>query len=746
MTEEMRLNRRNGPGGEDALRPPRSARERAECTPCGPGTNDNPWPALPIASESLQLTDLLDVAELQRLQDAFSQATGIASIITAPDGRPLTAPSNFTRLCRDVIRGTVQGLANCMRSDALLGRPNPEGPNMQPCHSCGLWDGGATIYAGPHHIGNWLIGQVRNEELDEEGMLGYARAIGADEDDFRSALAEVPRMSTERFRHICDALYNFANQLSQTAYQKMQLAQQVEERRRAELEVRRLNEDLEQRVRQRTKQLEVANRKLQSAKDAAEKANRAKSHFLANMSHEIRTPLNAILGFSHLMQRDAGLSREQRANLDTINRSGEHLLALINDVLEMSKIEAGRAALHPATFDLHALLDDLELMFRVRANGKRLQLLVVRADDLPRYVVGDQNKLRQMLINLLGNAIKFTEQGGVALRASYKPNADAAGRLVIEVEDTGVGIAPEEIKRVFRAFEQSASGRVAHEGTGLGLTITREYARLMGGDIEITSAPDAGSTFRIDVAVAVGRPEDAVRAGAGRRVRRLAPDAGHSRVLVVDDNPDNRTILCQQLAAVGFNTREARNGLEAVNLAASWLPHLVLMDIRMPVMDGLEATRRIKASTTGSDIPVVAVSASVFEEDRDAVHASGCDDFLRKPVHVNRLLDVIRHHLDVRFEYEDERFLPAPVARPAPRATELAARCARLPETLRADLRRAAIELRPAEIAAQIAHIRTCDPELADALYALAEEFAYDRIVEALAPSADAPQESLSHG
>lgn len=706
---------------------PEGKREAARCASCDvvPVSTDSP-----SGVAEFTFGDILDLDDIQRIQDAFSAATGVASIITAPDGRPLTRPSNFSRLCQDVIRKTEKGLANCMRSDAVLGRPNPDGPIMQPCLSCGLWDGGASIFAGDRHIANWLIGQVRNEAQDDEGMLAYAREIGADEDAFREALAEVTQMPTEQFRQICQSLFMFANQLSQIAYKNLQLNREIVERRRAEDAVRRLNEELEERVRQRTADLERAVADLRVAKEAAEAANRAKSLFLANMSHEIRTPMNAILGFSEFMRRDSSLTAGQRRNLDTINRSGEHLLSLINDVLEMSKIEAGRVTLRPGVFDLHGLLDDVGTMFRLRTQDRGLQLSVERRPDVPQYVVTDEGKLRQVLINLLGNAVKFTECGGIVLRTAVRATTEEGFRLLLEVDDTGRGIPEDDFERIFQAFGQASGPYGAREGTGLGLTICREYVRLMGGTITVQSRLGHGSTFRVDIAVEEGQPQDASKPVLTRRVIGLASGEAPRRILVVDDHQENRSLLARMLSGIGFQVWEAGDGAEAVRLFEEWSPDLVLMDMRMPVMDGFEATGRIKAMPRGGETPVVAVSASVFEEDRAAVLGAGCDGFLRKPVREDQILDAVREHLGVRYEYEKEA--AASTTRPSQRldTAALGRRMGALTTAQREALRQAAVELRPETLLATVEEIAGEDAELARELRALVDEFEFTRIID----------------
>ena len=386
-------------------------------------------------------------------------------------------------------------------------------------------------------------------------------------------------------------------------------------------------------------QLQDANTQLQAAKAAAEAANRAKSTFLSTMSHEIRTPMNAILGYAQLMQRDASLGEEARANLKIIGRSGEHLLGLINDVLDMSKIEAGRVELSPNTFNLVRLIDDLAAMFRLRAEAKALRFEMSVDVKSVQYVVADEGKVRQVLINLLGNAIKFTKQGEIGMHVAVEPRAPGGLWLLARVHDTGIGIENEEQARLFEPFSQAQRSVNVLEGTGLGLAISRKYARLMGGDVTVSSTPGKGSVFLFETPVVRGDSGVAVRRSAPKLVVGLAVTHEAPRILVVDDQHANRNWLLKLLSAIGFSVKGASDGEAAIGVWRDWAPQLILMDVHMPVMDGLEATRRIKADAGGKDTHIVALTASAMEEDRRQAVGSGADDFLAKPCREEDLLE-----------------------------------------------------------------------------------------------------------
>jgi PAS domain S-box-containing protein len=395
---------------------------------------------------------------------------------------------------------------------------------------------------------------------------------------------------------------------------------------------------------------------LAASQKAAVEASRAKTIFLANMSHELRTPLNAILGFVQLMQRDRALGPEHLENLAVIMRSGEHLLGLINDVLSISKIEVGEAELRIGHFDLQHLVAVLQEMFRLRARNRGLDLVVETSGTIPAVVRGDEGKLRQVLINLLGNAIKFTNLGRVALRASYRDD-----RAQFEVEDTGPGIAPEDQARLFQPFVQTVSGARANEGTGLGLAISREYVHVMGGDLGVDSELGHGARFRFEIPLPAAA-DVALTRTAGRVVA-LASGEPEWRILVVDNAEDSRRLLSRLLGIVGFRVAEATNGAEAIEAWKQFAPHLVWMDMRMPVIDGYEATRRIRAlEAGGSERPrtaIIALTASAFEQDRPTILAAGCDEIIAKPFREEAIFEAIVRHLGVKFSREEEE--PPPV-------------------------------------------------------------------------------------
>ncbi|MEG4533930.1 PAS domain S-box protein [Microcoleus sp. D2_18a_D3] len=416
------------------------------------------------------------------------------------------------------------------------------------------------------------------------------------------------------------------------------------------------------------KQAEIV---LQKAKEEADRANRAKSEFLSNMSHELRTPLNAILGFSQLLARDPDLGADQQQYLGIITQSGEHLLVLINNILQMSKIEVGLVTLNNSTFDLHKMLKNTENMLKLQAEKKGLQLIFDCPPDLPQYIETDESKLRQVLINVVGNAIKFTGEGGVNLRIKHellktkihgdRPPSDSCC-LLFEVEDTGSGISAEEMENLFKPFAQTESGKKAQEGSGLGLPISKQFVQLMGGKMTVTSTLGRGSIFRFDVKVSLPNAVEIQVAQTARRVVGLEPGQPEYRILAVDDRLESRLLLVRMLTSLGFAVRDAENGVQAVEMWSSWEPHLIWMDMRMPVMDGYEATKQIKAHLKGQATVIIALTASAFDEERSLILSAGCDDFVAKPFREQVILEKMAKHLGVRYVYDREASLSSDAA------------------------------------------------------------------------------------
>lgn len=464
---------------------------------------------------------------------------------------------------------------------------------------------------------------------------------------------------------------------------------------------------------------------LEQARDAAEAANRAKSSFLANMSHEFRTPLNAILGFTRLTLDHQEIMPEQRENLSIVLQSGEHLLELINDVLEMSTVEAGRIELNSTVFDLHQLLETLENMIRLRAEDKGLTVHFHIKKDVPVTIKADQRKLCQILINLLGNAVKFSHQGGIELTVQCLECDAIKLTLQFQIKDSGIGLSQHEAATLFQPFTQAASSTGEQEGTGLGLSISKQFVELMGGRIDVQSTPGQGAVFHFFIQAEIADARDIETAPVIRRAIGLQPGQTNTRILIVEDKAENRLLLRHMLESVGLQVREAENGITGIKLFEQWSPHLIWMDMRMPVMDGYEATKKIKSTEQGQTTALIALTASAFEEQRSLILDAGCDDFVRKPFQAHVIFETLTRHLGLRFVYENQ-----PDNSPLKESVDLK------PEDLAGlatadldDLRLAAASADPELMIVVIDRIDAGEPAIATGLRQLTDDFNFDHIL-----------------
>ncbi|MCP4702291.1 MAG: response regulator [Gammaproteobacteria bacterium] len=395
----------------------------------------------------------------------------------------------------------------------------------------------------------------------------------------------------------------------------------------------------EQRRRTRERALE---RDAAACAKAIEADNQAKTDFLANMSHEFRTPLNGILGFAQLLQRDGVLNPEQKKSVSMIQQSGEHLMALINDIADLVKLETGKIELHKTSFAFPAFLENITETITKRAKQKCLEFVYVPPSSLPSAVEGDENRLRQVLINLLGNSVKFTDQGKVTFTVERREN-----RLVFQIEDTGSGLSDAQLKAIFQPFPQAGGRRVLFQGAGLGLPLSKRLVDMMEGSLEVTSPPGQGSLFRIDVPL----PEVSEQQTSVPEKRITGFKGATHRILVVDDEMLNRSILVTLLSRLGFEVCEAENGEVCIERALATQPELILMDLMMPVMDGIETTCKIRQSPELKDVKIIIASGVAVEKRREESLQAGCDDFIPKPIEIDGLLEKLQTHLDLEWTY-----------------------------------------------------------------------------------------------
>jgi signal transduction histidine kinase/CheY-like chemotaxis protein len=491
---------------------------------------------------------------------------------------------------------------------------------------------------------------------------------------------------------------------------------------RSQTELEQYRDRLERLVDERTAEL------LQ-ARDQAVAANCSKSMFLAKMSHELRTPLNAILGFSGIVLRDPELSDHHRKELEVVGRSGEHLLGLIDDVLDMAKIESGSVEFTVVATDVFRLVRETIDMFQEPARAKNLQLLLEVSLEAPPFIRSDPGKLRQVLINLIGNAVKYTDEGSVSVRVHGNAIDAGSARLVFDVEDTGLGMPEQDQARIFDPFVQGASSTAGRKGVGLGLAISLHFVQLLGGTIRVESAPGSGSRFRVDLPVQTAEASEIISDdSSSRQVVGLQPGQPECRVLIVEDEPENWLLLQRLLQSAGFRTRVAEDGAQALEAFAEWRPQFIWMDLRLPVLSGFEVTKRVRAMDGGREVKIVAVTASAFASQREEVLAAGFDDFLRKPYRANEMFDCMARRLGVRYVYGDAAHPVAADTAVTVRAEDLAT----LPQDIRDELEDAIISLDPQRIAVVVDRVSDRNVSLGSVLGRLAANLTYSPILYAI--------------
>ncbi|MDM8568016.1 PocR ligand-binding domain-containing protein [Thiotrichales bacterium HSG1] len=563
-------------------------------------------------NDNISFEELFDLQELQAIQDAFASACNIASIITKPDGTPITKPSNFCRLCMDVIRQTPKGLANCMESDSLIGRQNLNGPIIQPCLSGGLWDAGSSISigVGNQHVANWLIGQVRSEEQNDEKMLQYADEIGADKEQFKDALAEVPKMSKQQFENISNSLFLFATMLSKQAFQTLQMQQM----------------------------------------------DKLKDEFLANTSHELRTPLNGIIGIAEsLMDGATGeLNKQTKTNLAMIANSGKRLSSLVNDILDFSKIRHHDIGLQLKPLELNSIIDMVLTLSQPLVIQKEINFVNEIEPSLP-AVFADENRLQQILHNLIGNAIKFTKQGNITISAQTINEQ----QIQITVADDGIGIPTNKLTSIFESFEQ-AEGSTSREygGTGLGLAVTKKLVELHGGKIWVESVLEVGSKFIFtlpsssELAVPISSNKiihKIIHTNTDSKEQSVAHNTTNFKILIVDDEPVNLQVLHNYLSLQNYNIVQATSGHEALKfIDDGFIPDVILLDVMMPQMTGYEVTHKLRKKWQAIEMPILLLTAKNQVEDLVQGLEAGANDYMTKPISKEELLARVKTHLSLK--------------------------------------------------------------------------------------------------
>jgi two-component system sensor histidine kinase/response regulator len=681
--------------------------------------------SLYVGEEHCLLTTMVDITERKRTEEALVQQAKLQKMLMNIASSYINIPINEVS---ETIQGSLQELGEFISADQnYIFEYNS---NWELATMKFEWCGAGIIphinemqkmpvedfreWANEHRKGNIVY-------VEDVQVLPDSPPKGAFEQQGVKSLLSIPMMSGD----ICIGFVGFHSIKKAHRYSDEEIAllrlfsnMLVNVKNREQTEVKLLETNL---------YLKTVTEKATEMAAHAEQANKSKSIFLANMSHEIRTPLNAIIGFSQLLNRDRQLTETQKEYLTSIIRAGEHLLALINDILELSKVEAGRIELNPTNVDLHSLIEDIRMIFKERSESKHLQLICETADDLPRYVFVDEGKLRQILVNLIGNAIKFTDTGGVAVRVRSDRIGSSGRSLYVEVQDSGPGIPENEFDKLFKHFEQTSSGIKKGSGTGLGLALSRELARLMEGDISVSSEVGKGSVFAFSVKIEEGK-EEAVETTCYNRVRCIAKGDEEYRILVVDDKAENLHVAVNLLKMVGFKTNEAVNGKDAVEKFEAWHPHLILMDMRMPVMDGYEATLRIKSTEMGRQIPIVALTASAFGEEQKKIEQLGIQGYIRKPFRESELFGTIGKVLGIKYIYEDDNAAAASLPNYTTDEGAIFEDVAKLPESLLLQMKHAVSVADLNQLITLINSIDAENQELSKQLKALANNYDYEFI------------------